>query len=85
MPKKYFGYIDRILFNNEHACWAVNMTGWQVSTGHFCHKVFDHFNISYSLCGKTQRAHHHSNDYTTHNLSSCNTLPKKTKAWRCGR
>lgn len=85
MPRQYFNYIHRILFNDKYPCWAGNMTGWQVSTGHFCHKVFDHFNISYSSCSKTKRVRHHSNNYTTHELSSCSSLPKQTTAWRCGR
>ena len=84
VPKRNFGDLFQLLFTSKYPCWAMNMRGWLVSTGHFCHRVFDEVHISYGVCHKTQRVRHHSPNYTTHELSVCGTLPFKTNAWRCG-
>ena len=64
--RKAFAVFDNIFFTKKYKCWAIGMSGWQVSTGHFCHKVFEKLNISYTTCPKTVRDKHHSSDYGTH-------------------
>lgn len=82
--RKAFSVFDNVLFTSKYECWTIGMSGWQVSTGHFCHKIFEKLNISYTTCSKTVRNKRHSPNYGTHILSNCEYLPQQSKAWRCG-
>ena len=90
VPRQRLDVFSRHFFTNHSACFAIGMRGWQVNTGHFCHRVFDRANISYATCNATARYPRSRDkfrsfwDYSTHELSRCGTLLRETNPYRCG-